>query len=260
MNRLPKLFFVCVLLGAVAGTCITARADSVQTIVGCCLNSASGTVSFTSPDNGLPSTINWSGTGHVNGPTDIGASMSASYTNFAPGSAGDSYNYFAEWANFNDTVTLAGAGGYSIVFEFTITGTAYGSNNDYADQEVNVCIGNACAGTISFNAATGELLMGLNINPGPGQYPFLIQLEARDCLWGCGGVTPAAGTNISGTSDYNDTLTLDSVTLGTGQTMIGESGINYGDLSATGVAPEPSSVMLLFTGILGLLVIRGRHE
>jgi hypothetical protein len=255
VNTRLQLVFACVLLGAVAGTCKTASADSLQTISGCNCGAPTGTVSFTSPDNGLPSTINWSGTGHVNGPTDIGASMSASYANFAPGSLGDAYNYFAEWANFTDTVTLTGTGGYSIIFNFTVTGTSFGSNNDYADYQVFVCISNACnvGGIFPLN---GEFSVPFLINPGPGQYPLLIRLEARDCLWGCTSSTaPATGTNLSGTADYNDTLTLESVTLGADQTMIGQSGLNYGDLSPTSV-PEPSSMVLLFTGFAGLVAAR----
>jgi PEP-CTERM motif len=85
---------------------------------------------------------------------------------------------------------------------------------------------------------------------GSGQYQLYVELGARVCLVDCLGVTRAVGSNLSGTANYNSTLTLDSVTLAPGETMIGQSGINYGNLHPV---PEPGSIALLFGGVAGLL-------
>jgi hypothetical protein len=261
MQLRQQLVFVCVLLGAVGGTCKMARADSIQTITGCCLGTSSGTLSFTSPDNGLPSTITWSGMGHVNGPTDIGASMSASYTNFASGSQGDSYNYFAELATFTDIVTITGSA--APVFNFTISGNSITSNIDYADWFLDLslspCSNTVCGGgsPVSAGGQANPVNGNFSLDPsndffGSGQYQLYVQLQARECLWGCVGPAPVAGTDLSGTADYNDTLRLDSVTLAPGETMIGQSGTDYSNLN-TSTVPEPSSIVLLFTGFAGLV-------
>ena len=257
MRLLRQLVFVCVLLGTVAGTCKMARADATQTIVGCCLGPSSDTVSFTSPDNGLPSTIIWSGEGHVNGPTDMGASMSASYTNFAPGSRGDFLNYFAELATFQDIVSITGSA--APVFNFTISGNSSASNIDYADWAVDLWL-TPCLTTLCGSPALGggEVVNGnfslgtADSFVGSGQYHLYVQLQARVCLVGCVGPGPATGTDLSGVADYNQTLTLDSVTLAAGETMIGQSGIDYSNLNASTV-PEPSSILLVFTAFAGFV-------
>ena len=254
--RTLSIFGEWVLVCAVLSS--SAFASSLQTIVGCFIGPASGTVSFTSPDNGLPSTISWTAMGHVNGPTDMGAYMSASYTNYAPGSQGDFFYFFAEQAVFSDMVSFTGS--TAPIFNFSIHGTSSASNINYADWQMYLwftkCYGSPpCGPTGGIGPINnGNFSVGVaNSFSGSGLYELWIQLNARVCLFGCLGYYPAAGTNLSGTADYNSTLTLDSVTLAPGETMIGESGINYGNLHPV---PEPGGLALVFTGIAGLVGAR----
>ncbi len=253
-----QVFAVLILFGALAGACGAAKANSLATVVDCCTNvPSSGTQTFTSPANGLPSTVTWDGTGHINGPTDIGASMTASFTNYAAGTP-ESHYFFAEEANFSDIVTVTGS--TAPVFNFTLSGTTSASNIDYAAVAVQLwftgCLTTLCGSGGEFDGPNGDFsFSSSNTYFGPGRYQLYIRLEPRVCFVNCTSFIPATGSNLSGTSDYNDTLTLDSVTLAPGGTMIGQSGVNYTNLNAS---PEPGSMGLLFAGFAAVWRLRRR--
>jgi hypothetical protein len=193
--------------------------------------------------------------------------MTASYTSFAPGNflvggqPNSNYDYFAEWATFTDIVTTNASTAGN--FNFTISGSSIASHIVYADWVVGVslapCSNGVCAspGLVTAGALTnGKFSLYAISNSGPGQYELEIQLQTRVALFDPNNPLQARGTNLSGTSDYNDTLTLDSVTLAPGETMIGQRRINYGDLGATSV-PEPGSIALFFTAFAGLAQVEG---
>jgi hypothetical protein len=262
---------------------ICAFGSSLQTIVGNSPAAPSGTVNFISPDNGLQSTVQWSSAGHINGPQDMGASISASYTNFAPtaGQNGTFY-FFQENARFTDQVTLTGSGPqvYMPTFNFTVVGSTSGSHIDYAQWVVNVTLQTAAQiagglpGTQAFavgcdygcgpnNGGTPDGNFSLvdyandaqkiPVTLAPGQYTLTITLGPRICLFGClGNPAPVAGTILSGNADYNDTLILDSVSLAAGEGLTGTSGIDYGKLAPPSSVPEPTTLALLLTGFTGL--------
>lgn len=221
-----------------------ARGDMIQTYVGDFnLVASNGTTSLINPNNGLPSSISWTGVGHVNGPTDIGASISATYTNFDPAYA---YNSYGEGATFTDLVTF-NESPIDIGFNFTIDGSAtLGSG-----WQVFLSLGGAPPISTGFSSANGDFLVHATANDGPGQYSLLIELIAWSANF-TDSPPPPDGANLTLSADYNDTLSLDSVTLAPGETMIGQSGVNYSQLSASTV-PEPGTVTLLITALALLL-------
>ncbi|HLH17673.1 MAG TPA: PEP-CTERM sorting domain-containing protein [Bryobacteraceae bacterium] len=186
--------------------------------------------------------------------------MSASYKNLAPGSQGDAYYDFAEVATFTDIVNITGSAAPR--FNFTISGNSTASNFANAFWQAYVILtpcpslNSTCASAPDtlFSGHTGNFSYdSSNTFFGSGSYEFHVQLDAWVCLQNCGGSAPAAGTNLSGIADYNDTLKLDSVTLAPGETMVGQSGIDYSKLNAPTTVPEPGSIVLLFSALVGLV-------
>jgi len=157
------------------------------------------------------------------------------------------YYQFAEEAAFTDVLT-SNEPIIGTQFNFTISGSSNPTSNIFS-WEVYVSLGNPPP----LNHGSGDDNFTVTAVAGGDQANLTIQLRAVVDL---STPAPVAGTNLSGTSDYLDTLTLDSVGLAPGQTLIGQSGINYGDL---GSAPEPATWAIMLIGMGGMAALKRRR-